>query len=146
MPNLYGASSTRSTPSAWTSKIRSIVFCDSSRRPPASPPSGITRSTSSTPRAFEWPFSAPRSAARHSGVVVALVDMTGPVHVRIATEVMSTSGFASGRGGGTTGAIRSQSACRAPTWKSAPSGPAISSATNCLKVRPVIRRISSPTR
>ena len=43
-------------------------------------------------------------------------------------------------GGGTTGAIRSQSDSAAPIWKSAPSGPAISSATNALSVLPVVMR------
>ena len=49
-------------------------------------------------------------------------------------------------GGGTTGAIRCQSLSAAPIWKSAPSGPAISSATNCLSVLPLIRLTISPTR
>ena len=43
-------------------------------------------------------------------------------------------------GGGTTGAIRPQSASAAPIWKSAPSGPAISSATNAVSVLPVVMR------
>ena len=35
---------------------------------------------------------------------------------------------------------------RAPMWKSAPSGPATSSAKNVPRLRPVIRRTTSPTR
>ncbi|MCP9947758.1 hypothetical protein LUX33_04440 [Actinomadura madurae] len=59
---------------------------------------------------------------------------------------LPSSGAPPSGGGGTTGAIRPQSPSTAPTWKSAPSGPAISAATNSRNDLPDTRRTSSPTR
>ena len=49
-------------------------------------------------------------------------------------------------GGGITFAIRPQSSSAAPIWKSAPSGPAISSAANRLRGFPLTRRMTSPSK
>jgi len=49
-------------------------------------------------------------------------------------------------GGGTTLDTRLKSAGLRPIWKSAPSGPATSSAKYVPSERPVMRRITSPTR
>ena len=92
------------------------------------------------------PLSAPRSARRHSGEFAAFAGTTGAVKVLTATDSGSGSRGSADGGGGTTGAIRSQSDSRAPIWKSAPSGRAISAATNCLNDVLVIRRITSPAR
>ena len=73
------------------------------------------------------------SARRHAAVLAAAASATGPVNVRTTGLAGSSASRSNGSGGGgTTSAIRPQSSSRAPIWKSAPSGPAISSATNCL--------------
>jgi hypothetical protein len=99
-------------------------------------------------RAFVWPFTAPMSAARHSAVLAAEGSGAGPVKVfTICSVHWSIGGMPSiGSVGGMISAIRGVSFGAAPIWKSAPSGPAISSATNCLSVLPVTRRSTSPMR
>ncbi len=100
-----------------------------------------------TERALPWPFAAPMSARRQPGVLASSALGRGPVNVLTAGLSMSSAaGSTSSGGGATTGAIRPQSLSAAPIWKSAPSGPAISSATNCLSALPEIRRTISPTR
>ena len=100
-----------------------------------------------TERAFPWPLSAPSSARRQAGVFAAAASATGPVKVLYTGLSGSRLARSKGSGGGgVTGAIRSQSASIAPIWKSAPSGPAISSATKVFRGLPLRRRTSSPTR
>ena len=94
-----------------------------------------------------WPLSAPISAWRQAGVFAASALAGGPVNVlNMGLAGSSVARSISSGGGGTTGAMRSQSASLAPIWKSAPSGPAISRATNSLRLIPVMRRRISPTR
>ena len=116
--------------------------------PLASPPSVSARSTRARPRALVCPFSAPMSACRHSGEFAASGRGHRPGEAVLYSGDCGSSAEKSMSigGGGTTGAIRSQSDSRGPIWKSAPSGPAISSPTNFLNVLFVIRRITSPTR
>ena len=87
------------------------------------------------------------SARRQPGVLASSATGMGPVNVLTAGLSMPRASRSIGSGGGgTTGAIRSQSLSAAPIWKSAPSGPAISSATNCLSDLPLILLTISPTR
>jgi len=107
----------------------------------------MTRMIRTTDRALPCPFAAPMSAFRHAGVFASAASATGPVKVRTKGLAGSSAARSNGRGGGgTTSAIRPQSSSRAPIWKSAPMGPAISSATNCLSVLPLTRRMTSPTK
>ena len=100
-----------------------------------------------TERALPWPFIAPISARRQAGVLALAASAGGPTNILNIGLVGSRLAMSIGSGGGgTTGAIRSQSVSAAPIWKSAPSGPAISSATNSVSVLPVVMRSSSPTR
>ena len=119
-----------------------------SRRPPStSPPRATTDMTRATLRAFPWPFAAPMSARRQPGVLASSAAMNGPVRVLTAGLFGSSTAKSKGSGGGgTTLAIRPQSLSAAPIWKSAPSRPAISSATNCFIDLPLIRRTTSPIR
>ena len=87
------------------------------------------------------------SAWRHAAVLAWAASAAGPVNVLyIGLSGGSEARSIGSGGGGTTGAIRGQSSSAAPIWKSAPSGPAISSATKRLSGSPVTRRTISPTR
>ena len=66
--------------------------------------------------------------------------------VRMAIEFGSAPSTDSGADGGTTWATRASCSGPVPMWKSAPSGPVISLATNSPIVWPVIRRTTSPSR
>src|SRR6266567_4323972 len=146
MPNRSGTPSTRSTPLACSSKIRSIVLGPSRRMPSTSPPSEMADRMRPTERAFPCPLQAPMSACRQPAVLAAAASATGPVKVLNAGLCGSMESMSNGSGGGgTTSAMRSQSRSSAPIWKSAPSGPATSSATNRLSDFPVILRTISPT-
>ena len=119
----------------------------SRRIPSTSPPRATTDMTRATERALPCPLTAPMSARRQSGVLAISAATSGPVSVLTVGLSRPRASRSNGSGGGgTTSAIRPQSLCAAPIWKSAPSGPAISSATNCLSVLPLIRRTTSPTR
>ena len=132
---------------ACSRKIRSIVSGDSSRTPSTSPPREITDRIRATDRALPWPLAAPMSACRQPGVLASAAATAGPVKVLTTRLSGPRAAMSNGSGGGgITSAIRPQSRSAAPIWKSAPSGPAISSATNCLSEVPVIRRSTSPTR
>ena len=147
MPNLSGTPTTTSMPFACSRKMSSMVSGRSRRTPSTSPPRETTDKMRATDRAFPWPFAAPMSAARHPGVLASLASATGPVSVLTVGLSAGSADRSNGSGGGgTTGAMRSQSLRAAPIWKSAPSGAAISSATNCLSDLPVIRRSTSPIR
>jgi hypothetical protein len=127
--------------------MRSMVSGLSSRTPSTSPPRATTDMTRAMPRALVWPLAAPMSAPRQPGVLASSPAGAGPVNVLKAGLFVSISDLSIGYGGGgTTSAIRPQSLSTAPIWKSAPSGPAISSATNCLSDFPLTRRTTSPIR
>ena len=120
---------------------------DSNWTPSTVPPSASADRIRATERALPWPLVAPMSARRQSGVLAAEASRAGPVRVLNAALSVSMVAMSKGSGGGgTTGAMRPQSASAAPIWKSAPSGPAISSATNVFSGVPVTRRTTSPTR
>ena len=103
--------------------------------------------TRATERAFPCPFAAPMSASRQPGVLAASASAGGPVSVLTAGLSGPSASRSNGSGGGgTTPAIRAQSPSAAPIWKSAPSGPAISSATNCFSGLPLTRLTTSPMR
>jgi hypothetical protein len=124
-----------------------MVSWPTRRIPSTSPPRETTDMIRATERAFPCPFAAPMSAPRQPGVLASPASMNGPVNVLTVTLSAPSASRSSGSGGGgTTFAIRPQSLSAAPIWKSAPSGPAISSATNRLSVLPLIRRTTSPTR
>ena len=103
--------------------------------------------TRATERAFPCPLAAPISASRQGPVLAAVASATGPVATLTSTLSGSRLARSNGSGGGgMSSAQRPQSASRAPMRKSAPSGPAISSSTNRVRLFPVTRRTISPRR
>src|SRR3954468_3179107 len=121
--------STRSTVSLCTSRIRSIVFGESSRTPSTSPPQATADWRRATDRALPWPLPAPMSARRQRSVQLHSALMAGPVLVLNSTLLGSSWVRSSGcTGGGTTLATRWNSDDGRPIWKSAPSGPAMCAA------------------
>ena len=89
----------------------------------------------------------PISASFQPGVFAFAATGVGPVFVRKPGVCWLLQSILNGNGGGgTTGATRPQSDSFAPSWKSAPVGPASSSAMNCFRLFPVTRRTTSPIR
>ena len=77
----------------------------------------------------------------------AVASIGGPVKNRNIGLAASRLAMSNSSGGGGTILEARWSCCgSSPMWKSAPSGPAISSAKNVPSVRPSMRRITSPTR
>ena len=138
--------STRSTPLHCSSNTTSMPFGDSSRTPLASPPHAIGAWIRATERALPWPPAAGISARRHGIVADTSASSGGLISVRKAIELWSTPSTVSGALGGMTWAMRASCSAAVPMWKSAPSGPVISLATNSPIVCPVTRRTTSPTR
>ena len=124
-------------PSACTSKIRSMVSWDSSRTPSTPPPSA-TRTGSGRLTGVAVAVRGPDVARAASRACSRPASMSGPVKVlTIELAGPAPSRSTSSGGGGTTVGDPVPVRSRAPIWKSAPSGPAISSATNSSSVRPV---------
>ena len=103
--------------------------------------------TRATERALAWPLAAPISASRQPSVFAAAASATGPVAVLNRTPSGSMDAMSNGSGGGgMISAHLAQSDLLAPIWKSALSGPAISVATNSVRLLPEARRTISPSR
>ena len=97
-------------------------------------------------RAFPWPPAAGISAARQSRVRVSYGLIGGLVMMFTNSSPKAAGSAGSTAGGGTRSATRGSCSGAKPMWKSAPSGPAISSRNTAPRDFPVIRRTTSPTR
>ena len=111
------------------------------------PPHAVGVWHSATDRALPWPPAAGISARRHSLVDEYAASTGRLLIVRKAIESLSTESKSMiGFGGGITWAMRESCSGPVPMWKSAPSGPATSSAKNVPSERPETRLTISPSR
>ncbi len=145
MPKRRSVPKTRSIPWDCSSKTASHPLADKRRTPRASPPLARTDWAAATPRALEWPLAAGISARRQASVKEGSTDSGGLENVRCSIGGTSPAPIPD-MSGPMTRDTRWSSAAGSPMWKSAPRGPATSSAKKVPRLLPEIRRTTSPTK
>jgi len=145
-----------STPRYCSCRASSQLAGDSSRTPRAVPPQASTDCTAATERALPKPLAAGICARRQARLLPSLRRIPAlasaadgapaPRPAEGAEAVLISGQSPDGEDGGAMpAATRWSCSAASPMWKSAPSGPAISSAKKPPRGWPVIRRTTSPT-